>query len=732
MDNNKDDWEDLPLEQPVTSNVADDWEDVPTLETATSEEFEDVTPVELSQTTPSKKESFVRGTAQGGTLGFADEATGAIEALTGEELNAGNLLMPGAVVGKTALNLGKKLYETATTDKSLQDLLNELKGSYTKSRDESREAYKAAEEANPISYGAGTVAGGIASSFVPGLNVAKGAGLLKSAATLGKVGGLASLGLSEAETVPELATDVASGAAGSAVLGSAFPLLGKLYKPAQTAAGAIAQGAGLTGLGAAAGGAYGALSEDLSTEQGREDAKSKALLGAGLAGASRLVPAASRTLKATGLGSEFIDDTTEAYGLAKEGIALVGKKAKGKIIKEVQDYANRVSKLADDIFKSQKQGSFGEQLSAAKKLTSKIDQTRKLVGKEIGDVYNNAVVDSGDFSNELSELDNFLMQGDLNLDERASLRNLNKQLQKFKTEQGYKPLSVKEYLNLRKEVSDLAYGIDTPGSIRKLSKDYYKQLSNKGASTYLDEQTAQEILPALNKEYSLLKNVDELLGQGQYITAEGAVESGPQAIKLIKNLGEETLQPVPLERTQSVKKTLEEVEPKLLEETEFAAKRSGKELRDIKEVEKLSDPMRLERNITELTSYNPEVESASEYQKLLNQLAKTDYKKTKSLLEEGQKIGRKVELASMIEKEGDKTVFSPRAAVFKALTSGATYGNLAGQLVAKAEKLGHTQLGKMLGSVINKDQAGRNAVLFTIMQNPALKKQYDEVMGTEE
>jgi hypothetical protein len=103
-----------------------------------------------------KVESFGRGVLKGGTLGFNDEITGAVESLF--------------------------------TDKT-----------YEQARDESRAADKKAAEDNPKTYMGGNIAGGVATAFVPGLNAAKGATL---AAKIGKgalAGGIDALGASDAE-----------------------------------------------------------------------------------------------------------------------------------------------------------------------------------------------------------------------------------------------------------------------------------------------------------------------------------------------------------------------------------------------------------------------------------------------------------------------------------------------------------------------------------------------------
>ncbi len=134
---------------------------------------------EAQSATPEKPgymESFGRGAAQGATLGFSDEITGAIESLA---------------TGKP----------------------------YAQARDESRAAYKAAEKANPKMYLGGNVGGGLATAFVPGLNLAKGATIGKTAAQAALMGGVGGLGASEGETVAEMAPDIAQGAALGGVMG---------------------------------------------------------------------------------------------------------------------------------------------------------------------------------------------------------------------------------------------------------------------------------------------------------------------------------------------------------------------------------------------------------------------------------------------------------------------------------------------------------------------------------
>lgn len=129
----------------------------------------------------SEIESALRGIASGASLGFSDEITGALE--------------------------------SAFTDKS-----------YEQARNESRQNYKQAQDANPYAYGAGQIGGAIGTAFVPGLgqmNLAKAAAL----------GATQALGDSEAEDIKGLATDVAlGGTIGAATHGVMEKVVGPALK----------------------------------------------------------------------------------------------------------------------------------------------------------------------------------------------------------------------------------------------------------------------------------------------------------------------------------------------------------------------------------------------------------------------------------------------------------------------------------------------------------------------
>lgn len=131
-------------------------------------------------------ESALRGGAQGLSFGFADEATARLESIT-----------------------KNKPYEQA-----LQ---------------ESRAAYKQAQEANPITYLGSEVAGGVLPALIPtGATQATGAASLGRLALIGAgTGGLSGLGYSEGETVKDIAKDTLIGTA----LGGTLPVIGSKLFP---------------------------------------------------------------------------------------------------------------------------------------------------------------------------------------------------------------------------------------------------------------------------------------------------------------------------------------------------------------------------------------------------------------------------------------------------------------------------------------------------------------------
>lgn len=150
---------------------------------------------------PGALESGLRGAAQGATLGFADELTGA---------------------GEAALD-------------RLMGAHADIVSLYKQHRDESRAKYKAAQEANPTAYGAGELGGGLATALVPGLGAG---GVLAQGAKMAALGAASGLGHSEAEDARGLIGDAAvsglvggAAGAGGALIGKGLGALGNRLAP---------------------------------------------------------------------------------------------------------------------------------------------------------------------------------------------------------------------------------------------------------------------------------------------------------------------------------------------------------------------------------------------------------------------------------------------------------------------------------------------------------------------
>lgn len=168
----------------------------------------------------SKTESFLRAAVQVPTLGFADEIAGGAEALG----------------------------DIATTDSNLSDL-GKLYETY---RDMQRRKDKAAQAANPKTSLAGSLAGGVATAFIPGLNAASLEGAMAAGAVTGLGGSEAKV--LDGEIAPAL-KDIAMGGAIGGVGQQVGSKIGQLFSKSANAVGK----AGEKQLEKAAEGAYSTL-----------------------------------------------------------------------------------------------------------------------------------------------------------------------------------------------------------------------------------------------------------------------------------------------------------------------------------------------------------------------------------------------------------------------------------------------------------------------------------------
>ena len=179
---------------------------------------------------PSMGESFVGGIQSGALLGMNDEVAGTVNPVMDLGMRIGNAL---GLSGPSPTQVNKELAAQGFTgDLGPEGLLE----AYRQARNEERVKQKQLSEANPYSYGAGALVGGVATApLLPAGTTAKGATLgqkvLAGAKAGAAVGAGAGYGMSEADmtqpdiqALKDLGKDVLSSSAIGGTLGGAVPL----------------------------------------------------------------------------------------------------------------------------------------------------------------------------------------------------------------------------------------------------------------------------------------------------------------------------------------------------------------------------------------------------------------------------------------------------------------------------------------------------------------------------
>jgi len=140
----------------------------------------------VSEAPPSVLDSLGRGAAQGLSLGFRDELAGALKSPMGAAKKAGSFLG----------------YKPLNGDEDL--------AAYLAERNASRALDEKAKKANPKSFLAGEIGGGVATAIVPGMGFTKGATAM-NAVKAGLTGGSIGAGNSRADELGDLAIDTGIG-----------------------------------------------------------------------------------------------------------------------------------------------------------------------------------------------------------------------------------------------------------------------------------------------------------------------------------------------------------------------------------------------------------------------------------------------------------------------------------------------------------------------------------------
>jgi hypothetical protein len=174
----------------------------------------------------SKMESAGRGAVQGGTAGFADEMSGKMVQQFDENQAIWNKLGFGK---PSPTQVDAQLKSQGFTG----DLVTDPNQVYEQARDAERQENKLAQDQNPWSYGGGQVAGSAMTAMIPGGVGAKmmqpfgaaaqtanvGTKALQTAINSAPIGAAIGLGSSEADNLKDLAIDTGIGAGTSAAIG---------------------------------------------------------------------------------------------------------------------------------------------------------------------------------------------------------------------------------------------------------------------------------------------------------------------------------------------------------------------------------------------------------------------------------------------------------------------------------------------------------------------------------
>ncbi len=296
----------------------------------------------------SKTESALRGGAQGLSFGFADEATARLESITRD--------VP-----------------------------------YEQALQETRAAYRQAQEANPVTYTGSEIAGGALTSLIPGIGqAATGAKLGRLAAIGAGTGALSGLGMSEGQDIGEIARDVGIGGA----LGGALPVLPAATRYALEKAKPILDTGIKAGISAITGKGSQYLEklernpeqikrmEKIFTESAPEEI---AKLSNQLADIATSDPFGKRALAFSRKSYKILDNAGDNIKIDRNqiteylnNIAASKSTSTSKVDKFL---SNELSKRAEDISKKYPETLNGRE---AKKLIQEIDKDRKILLPERG------------------------------------------------------------------------------------------------------------------------------------------------------------------------------------------------------------------------------------------------------------------------------------------------------------------------------------------------------------
>jgi len=408
----------------------------------------------VSQSSPpqvSPLESAIRGGAQGLTLGGIDEATAFLESMTGKP--------------------------------------------YEQSLQESRQAYKQAQEANPITYTGSEIVGGAAPFLLPGAGqLAAGKTLLQGVTRGAGIGALSGLGFSEGETTGEIAKDVGIGGA----LGGALPVVGRGIQSAIQGTKPAIDTSIKSGLSAVTGKTLPYL-EKVESQPERIKKIERIFTGTGKEETQKLANDISDLVSKNPFGRKAELLSNRAYKVLEkenENISI----PKENILSNLKSVANELSQSSSDIDKTtlksitNKINTIDEKYPSmlngleSKKLIKEIDKDIKALTPKVGDQRQLPI----DAENNLNILKDIRRQVDVPLKTQSPA-----------------------YAEAMKPVSEAT---NVSEYLQKLTVSQYggRQASAKKAEEFINQKLRQNALTPLETESRTLKLMQNELNNPRY------------------------------------------------------------------------------------------------------------------------------------------------------------------------------------------------------------------------
>lgn len=472
------------------------------------QDFDQEDVIETVQAEPSKLDSLAAGAASGITLNNNDEIGAGLE--TAMDLGHEVLNKLGLSKSKSPRQVNKELAaEGVKGDVGPQSILDV----YRQARDENRVRDQILMDANPKSYIAGNILGGIATApLMPGASIAKGATVaqkaLTGAQTGAQVGAIAGLGNSEADiTKGDLSgaiDDTAKGAAHGTLLGAAIPLSVEGVKAGGKAVSSLIPDNWKT---AYKFGKKGVKVDDALYEQTKNnlDRKSMEIV-------DPIMDEVNKNQAAKAQQIAKIDDEINQLNLATERAKEVSiakqnannAKELNKINRGVVEIAKNVQKKVQDV-----KTSLGKEYNEIDELieaTGVFPENREIIGEMVESLKNSNLKDSL-INSQLNKYQAFLDKKDM-----QSYRNL------------------KAALNKDMNSSNLEISRPAKQAYMKLRDQYTQDLINEG----------QDVLAArlgnTNKRWNAVKQIEDNFLDDIYAnSATGQVHASNKTINTIQN-----------------------------------------------------------------------------------------------------------------------------------------------------------------------------------------------------